>query len=309
MTADIETKENNFKIKTNTIIQKYFFYLIFLLIILSFVSCSSPKSAPAISKDAAPISPEEYPAAKAEASRPEPINTAEPLPKLSPITVSVPVDVVLKTTASLPARNSQKNMHMQDTTTDKSISSKDSKPNQFDQYRVVLAADKQMKIPGLPGELRVWIGNPDYQPSIPNDMAEANTTIRAGGGWAKIEPHAQAFKLEPSITPCVKIDPSGSEVRFNLIPKKAGTFKVGATVYLFNSSNCEEAPIPKIATDLYVTVNVDKKVIVQEKGKELWTVFWEQLLEFWEAFLILLFGLILFLIRGKLKRWFGYEKN
>lgn len=179
----------------------------------------------------------------------------------------------------------------------------------FDEYRVVLAADKQMKTPGLPGELRVWIGNPNYQPIPPDTMTTADTTLAALGGWAKIEPHAPAFTLEPAITPCIRIDPSGSEVRFQLMPQKAGRFKVGATVLLFNSADCQDAPTPKIATDLYVTVNVDQGEMVREKRKELGTIFWEQLLEFWKALLILLFALLLFLIRGRLKRWFGYENN
>lgn len=293
-----KTKEIDFKIKSNATFRKYFFYPLLLLIAVSFISCSSPESAPAV---------------KAAATKPEPISTVEPVPMPSPIIAAIPADVALKTpirpTESFYDMSYQKHMHTQETATTENIQSKDLKQNKFDEYRVVLAANKQMKIPGLPGELRVWIGNPNYQPSLPDDMTEANTTLPAVGEWAKIEPHAPAFKLEPAETPCIKIHPSGSEVRFNLMPQKSGIFKVGATVYLFSSSNCSDAPIPKIATDLYVTVHVDKKIIVQEKGKELWTIFWEQLLEFWEALLIILFGLILFLIRGKLKQWFGYEKN
>lgn len=312
MTPLLGSKKIEFGIRNHTPLRTYCFYPLLLLLAISFVSCSSPKSAPAESESTISRSEEAPPENKA-IPEPVPISTVEPTQMASPVIASIPDNVAFKlpiTTQSLTNKSYQKYTHTQETATTKSTQSKDSKANKFDEYRVVLAADKQMKIPGLPGELRVWIGNPNYQPIIPDDMAEANTTLPAAlGGWAKIEPHAPAFTLEPPATPCVKIDPSGSEVRFNLIPQKAGTFKVGASVWLFKSPNCEDSPVPKAAADLYVTVKVDKKVIVKEKGKELWTIFWEQLLEFWKAFLILLFGLILFLIRGKLKRWFGYEKN
>ncbi|MBL4611980.1 MAG: hypothetical protein JKY58_14920, partial [Pseudomonas sp.] len=43
------------------------------------------------------------------------------------------------------------------------------RPNRIAQYRVVLAADETIRIPGTPGELRVWIGGEDSQPRFADD--------------------------------------------------------------------------------------------------------------------------------------------
>jgi len=181
--------------------------------------------------------------------------------------------------------------------------------NKLDEYKVVLGADKKIQIPGFPGELRVWIGSSSLTPNFPERMAQDETKIAAVGESARVEPFAPAFKIDPEKTQCIKIHPSGSEVRFTLTPKKSGVFDVGANVYLFDSPDCTGSPIPKTAATLKVTVEVDEKGIFLEKAEDLWNIFWEQLLKFWKAFIALIFALILFLIRGKLKQWFGFEKK
>lgn len=181
--------------------------------------------------------------------------------------------------------------------------------NRINEYRVVLGADKTIKIPGLPGELRVWIGGPIYKPDFPDRMIQDEAAVPAVGESATVQPFAPAFKIHPIETQCMKIHPSGSEVRFKLIPQKQGRFEVGANVFLFDSLDCSGAPIPKIASTLKVLVEVDPKNIFLEKTNELWNVFWGKFVEFWAAFVTILFGVLLFLIRGKLKKWFGYEDN
>jgi len=181
--------------------------------------------------------------------------------------------------------------------------------NSIDEYNVVLGVDETIKIPGIPGELRVWIGSSDYRPDFPERMAQDETSIPAVGESATVQPFAPAFKIEPAETQCIRIHPSGSEVRFKLIPEKQGSFEVGANVYLFDSIDCSGSPIPKTAATLQVLVEVDSKEAFLEKVHELWDVLWEKFVEFWAALLVILFGLVLFLIRGKLKRWFGYDDN
>jgi hypothetical protein len=181
--------------------------------------------------------------------------------------------------------------------------------NKIDDYRVVLGVDQTIKIPGLPGELRVWIGSPDYEPDFPERMTRDEATVPALGESATVEPFAPAFDIAPSHTQCIKIHPSGSEVRFKLTPHEQGTFEVGANVYLYDSADCSGAPIPKTAATLKVQVEVDNREIFIEKMRELWHVLWEKFIEFWGALLAIFFGLLLFLIRGKLKRWFGYGDN
>ncbi|MGD2117526.1 MAG: hypothetical protein PVG66_04145 [Chromatiales bacterium] len=182
-------------------------------------------------------------------------------------------------------------------------------PKSFDEYKVVLGADEHMQIPGLPGEMRVWIGATDASPELPEDMVQDETTVPAVGESAEVEADAPGFTVEPAERQCIKIHPSGSEVRFRLKPKDSGTFEVGANVYLFDSDDCSGPPVPKTVAALKVEVEVDEKAFVIDKIKQLWNVFWEQFLEFWGAFVALLFGLVLFLIRGKLKRWFGFENE
>jgi len=178
--------------------------------------------------------------------------------------------------------------------------------NRINKYNVVLGVDETIKIPGRPGELRVWIGSPEYQPDFPERMTQDEATIPAVGESAKVEPFAPAFTIEPAETQCIRIHPSGSEVRFKLIPQKQGSFEVGANVYLFDSLDCSGSPIPKTAATLKVLVEVDRKQAFLEKLNELWHVLWDKFVEFWAALLVIFFGLILFLIRGKLKRRFGY---
>lgn len=176
----------------------------------------------------------------------------------------------------------------------------------IDEYSVILGADKKIKIPGMPGELRVWIGSPSYTPYFPERMIKDKTTVPAVGESAKVQPFAPAFKIDPPETQCLRIHPSGSEVRFKLIPNKKGTFEVGADVYLYNSTDCSGAPIPKTASTLKVLVEVDQKEILIRKVNELLSVSWEKFMEFWAALVAIVLGLILFLIRGKLKKWLGY---
>jgi hypothetical protein len=179
--------------------------------------------------------------------------------------------------------------------------------NRIDEYRVVLGADEKIRIPGLPGELRVWIGSPSHKPDFPDDMVKDETAIPAVGESATVQPFAPAFKIDPIKTQCIKIHPSGSEVRFKLTPQKQGTFEVGADVHLFDSSDCSGSPIPKTTSTMKVLVEVNQKENFLEKVNELWNILWEKFVEFWAALLVIFFGVILFFIRVKLKKWFGYE--
>ena len=171
----------------------------------------------------------------------------------------------------------------------------------YKEYKVELAADPTIKMPGSPGSLRVWIGIPDYKPSFREGMNIAQTTLPAVGATAKITPFAPAFKVDPAESSCMKIDPAGSEVGFKLIPTRGGTFDVGADVQLYDSTDCSGTPIPKATTSLKV------KVIVIHVAPFI-DAFWEWLLKFWVEFLALCSALFLFLMRKQLKRWFGFGK-
>jgi hypothetical protein len=176
-------------------------------------------------------------------------------------------------------------------------------------YKIVLGADARIKVPGLPGELRVWIGDPLTEPHLPSQMSRAEGRLPAIGQTAKVTPFAPAFEIDPGESVCVKIDPTGSVVRFKLKPTTVGIFNVGADVKLFSSDNCSGTPVPKTTETLQVEVIVDSSGELAEHTKQLWNVFWGKFVDFWGLATTLFFGLLLFLIRGKLKRWFSFESG
>lgn len=181
--------------------------------------------------------------------------------------------------------------------------------SETDELAVVLGVTKDMRIPGPAGEFRVWIGSAAYQASFPARLAQAVKSLFVSPEFiaARVTPYAPDFDITPERTLCIKLDSSGSEVRFTLTPKKTGTFYVAAQVELFTQADCSDSPFPKYSTDLEVLVSVGSEELAEERKKEFGAVFWEKLLEFWGALLALLFGLILFVIRGKLKKLFGFD--
>jgi len=181
--------------------------------------------------------------------------------------------------------------------------------NTFDKYSVVLEADKKIVMPGLPGVLTVWIGDEDYKPSVSDNKVYDEVDIAAVGKYAVIEPLSTAFVFEPEKSECIKIHVTGSEEQFELTPKDKGVFEVRVKVNLYDSKDCSTSPVPKHPSILEVTVEVDNKEIVFEKLNELWDVFWEKLLEFWGAFLVVTFGLIMFLYKNKLKTLFNFDSD
>jgi len=174
-----------------------------------------------------------------------------------------------------------------------------------DLYAVKVGADPVLRIPGPPGELRVWIGYSAYEPEY-KDLKSAVDTLPAEGKTAMVTPFAPGLKVEPNKSICMKTNPKGSEVMFTLTPIESGSFKVGAEVALFDTADCSGAPIPKATTTLRVEVSADRAKLTTKYVDELWQVFWEKLLEFWGVVVALIFAGLLFLLRKKLKQWFGF---
>lgn len=171
-----------------------------------------------------------------------------------------------------------------------------------DKYKVVLGADSPLEMPGAPGELKVWIGFREYEAYFREGMKVRKGELSAVGDTAQVTADAPGFEVEPKKSICMKIDPSGSEVRFSLTPKSEGEFHVGATIQLFDSEDCSGTPIPKAVESLQVTVKVDRAAL-------LFKVLWEKFLEFWGAALALIFALLLFFLRKQFKKWFGLSDN
>ena len=176
-----------------------------------------------------------------------------------------------------------------------------------ERYKVELSADKQIKKPGPPGILSVWIGDPAFSPVARPDTTTVDTSIAAVGETAKVIPFAPMFTIEPAEYKCMKIDPSGSEARFSITPKDTGTYEVGATVDLYDTPDCSGIPIPKPVTSLKVAVVVDAGEVIEGYGLQLWTTFWNGFLDFWGWIVTTFFALLMFLIRKKLKKIFGFD--
>ncbi|MEP6880322.1 MAG: toll/interleukin-1 receptor domain-containing protein [Nitrosospira sp.] len=176
-------------------------------------------------------------------------------------------------------------------------------------YKVVLGADGKLKMPGIPGELRIWIGDPRVDPRLPSNMVQASSILPAIGGTARITPFAPAFEIEPKQSICMAIHSTGSATRFKLTPTKIGLFNVGADVQLFNSQNCDGTPVPKWTDTLQVTVVVNSDQAFEERTNQLGSILWEKFLDFWGLSIALFFALLLFLIRGRLKKWFSFGRD
>lgn len=183
----------------------------------------------------------------------------------------------------------------------------DSDGRKLENYSVVLAADRQIKIPGPPGEMRVWIGNPRFKPTITGNMQSGESNLPALSDTAKITPFTPGMEVLPKESVCEKIDPTGSEVRFQLKPSAKGTYKVGADVALYSSSDCSGRPIPKTTSTIQVEVTVDTIAEIEQRGDEVAAETWKAFLEFWGKVIALIFALLLFLLRKRLFRLFKFK--
>lgn len=182
-------------------------------------------------------------------------------------------------------------------------------PAAIERYKVVLAADQALKIPGVPGTLLVWIGDPGYRPALGSQTVSTTGTIPAVGESAKVTPFAPAFEVEPRESVCLRIHPAGSAVRFRLKPLKEGTYDVSADVQLFYSADCGGPPVPQALASLKVQVTVDWTGFVQDRLARLGEVFWQKLVDFWGAAVALLFAAIIYRFRRQLRKWFGYGEK
>lgn len=185
----------------------------------------------------------------------------------------------------------------------------DGRNTKLENYSVVVAADRQIKVPGPPGEMRVWIGNPLIKPLITGDMHSGETILPALSDTAKITPFTPGMEVLPKESVCEKIHPTGSEVRFQLKPSAKGTYKVGADVALYTTSDCSGRPIPKATSTVQVEVTVDMIAKIEQHGDEVAAETWKAFLEFWGKVAALIFALFLFLLRKRLFKLFGIKQD
>jgi len=178
-----------------------------------------------------------------------------------------------------------------------------------EEYEVILDVDKNIEL-HKKGNFRVWIGLEEYAPKENGDMARDLTTMPSDlATYARITPHADEFEIEPDEPICVKLDPSGTAAMFSLIPQHKGTYKVSATVELFDNEECTGIPVTKTPDFLTVEVTVNNKVAAEDHAGELWSVFWEQFLKFWGAFVAVILGALIFVVRRFVKKKTGFSEG
>lgn len=179
----------------------------------------------------------------------------------------------------------------------------------FFPYLVKLSADRRIKIPGPPGEVRIWIGLENFEKPSAADMAVASDVVRTSYNYIAIQPNfPESFKVETTYPACLKLDKVGTEVAVLVTPQEAGVFKIGATVLFYPSAGCLGSPSSKQARTLKVEVNVDRSAEVLEKTTELLAIFWNKFKAFFTALVVLFLGFILYIVRRRLART-GFEND
>jgi len=176
-------------------------------------------------------------------------------------------------------------------------------------YKVLLSVDDSIAL-GDSGRLLVWIGAVTSKYFASSGTVSDSATLPSDAGeYAQITPYGTGFTVSPKTQECVRIHPSGSELPFTIKPTAKGEIIVNAKIELHQMEDCSDSPVPKTAADLKVTVYVDQAREKEKKKKEILDIAWDKFKEFWGAFMVLIFGLILFLLRKQFKKWFGYEEK
>jgi hypothetical protein len=184
------------------------------------------------------------------------------------------------------------------------------KKNDFAGYSVDISANEKLQLPGPSGQMRVWIGDPQFVPAKEEGMLSQTVPLGATGTTARVEPFVpDKISVEPTGSKCGRIVPSGSVFLFKLTPLEAGHFTVGAKVELYDSPDCSGTQVPKATKSVQVEVEVCTLCNVKGGLGELARTAWEAFKKFWGELLLLFFTLLLFLIRKKLSKWFGFKSE
>jgi hypothetical protein len=118
-----------------------------------------------------------------------------------------------------------------------------------------------------------------------------------------VEPYAPGLRVKPDTPSCQKLDPSGTQLRYELLATARGHYKVGANVKLFASQDCSGPPIPKSSKLVEVTVVVPVWQDVLDGGLDVLSLTWKKLVEFWGAALAALLAAALLVWKQRLAHW------
>jgi hypothetical protein len=232
------------------------------------------------------------------AARPEPVSAARPMPSAE---MPKPVAAMAAPpTAAVKAKpQSRKPIPAQAAATPAPASEE-----KFEDIKAELGAVPTIKVPGQPGDLRVWIGDAKHSANFPSEFKSASEIIPTSikPNTILVRPNANAFEVDPPFK-CQNFDPSGTTVSFALKPKfeRNETYLVGASIEIFADDNCQGRSNPKSANDIHV------KVAVEIMPDDTWKLIRENIGKVLAGSLSIISGLILFSLRKFLKKMFGFE--
>ncbi|MBI5890687.1 MAG: hypothetical protein HZB47_08430 [Nitrosomonadales bacterium] len=181
--------------------------------------------------------------------------------------------------------------------------------DEISSYLVKVEANREIKKsidPGIQssGQLKVWVGQPKYEPATLTGMSAASATLytNAPALSAKIAPSfpddPSAFSVEPDTSKCQAIEPTGSTVLFKIIPNKTGQFRVGATVELYKSPACAGDAATKTAEPITV------KVVTSVETLPLMEEAWRAFMNFYKEILAAFFATLVIVFRKQLAKLF-----
>lgn len=160
------------------------------------------------------------------------------------------------------------------------------------------------------GQFFVWIGLEKYLPKKRKRMVD-DTVVVPGkpGAYVRITPHAPELKLDKEYE-IVPLRERGVTVRFDFIPEKLGPCSIDAKIEVSDDPNNWENCYPIRPDDtLTVKVRVDRMEKIRTRLGLMDEEAWKAFQRFWAAFMALLFGALLYVIRKYVKKKTGYEEK
>lgn len=258
---------------------------------------------------AMPAPPPEPTAAPAPAPQPEPVDASVSTPQLN-----IPDSEINKSYVGRESHAIRRTPHLvmgANPSSASSLSPTESPvinevPSNRQGYVVKAFADERLNLHDS-GELRIWIGLANKAPLTVSGMRSQTNVLEEITQAAKVIPRVHGIDVEKKEGQCVKIKPSGSQVYFKLIPKKAGNAKVGAEIFFYDTDNCTGSYRPTLTETILIDITVNLWDVFFDFLRKLMETLTAQILSFWGALLILVSTLVLSVIRKKFKEKFGVE--
>jgi len=234
--------------------------------------------------------------AQQEVVRQEPEATIEEIPSVDTACVAEDMDTVVDKGAPMMSKGKkgdQKGLKLKD-----------------DDFEANIDASKRIKL-GDKGKLKVRISMKKHELEVDEDMKRKTIPLISAytGAYARITPSADDFIISPDNpkliaydnVAIVRVDSTGVEVQYTIIPQKSGKLNAGASIDLFDNRECTGDPL---------TINPNALIKVRVNyWKAIWDPVWEGFTYFWCAFVALVFGALLFVVRKFIKEKTGYSDD